>query len=152
MSIFPNKNKHEYRLGHVGQCSLATLKIKVWVRFITLKKNYWLIYFTLQYCIGFATHWLESIMGIREFPILDLPPTSLPIPSLWVIQMCQPRAPCFMHQTCTGDSFNIWQFTGFNAILPHYPALALSHRVQKSVQDIWVSFAVSHTGLSLKSF
>ena len=40
----------------------------------------------------------------------------------------------------------------FNAILPNHPTLSLSHRVQKTVLYICVSFAVSHTGLSLPSF
>ena len=39
--------------------------------------------------------------------------------------------------------------TCFNAILPNHPTLSLSHRVQKSILYISVSFAVSHTGLSL---
>ena len=57
-----------------------------------------------------------------------------------------------MHQTWTGESFHIWYYTYFNAILPNYPTLALSHSIQKTVLYVCVSFAVSHTGLSLPSF
>ena len=39
------------------------------------------IYVTLQHCIGFAIHWLESTMGVRVFPILNPPPNSLSHPS-----------------------------------------------------------------------
>ena len=118
---------------------------------------YFLFYFnwrliTLQYCIGFAIHQHESATGVPMFPILNPPPTSLPTPSLWVIPVHQPRAPCVMHQTWTGDSFHIWYYTCFNPILPNHPTLFLSHRVQMTVLYICVSFAVSHTGLSLPSF
>ena len=82
-------------------------------------------------------------MGVHVFPILKLPPTSLPIPSLWVIPVHQPQASCIMHWTWTGDSFHIWQFTCFNAILPYHLTLALSHRVQNTVQYICVSLALS---------
>ena len=59
--------------------------------------------------------------------------------------------PCVMHQTWIGDSLHIWYFTCFNAIFQYYPP-SLSHRVQKTVQYICVSFAVLHTGLLLPSF
>ena len=128
-----------------------------WSSYIGFLKIYKFIYFnwrliTLQYCIGFAIHQHVSTTGIHVFPILNPSPSSLPIPSLWVIPAHQPQASSIMHQTWTGDSFHIWYFTCFNAILPNHPTLALSHRVQKTVLYICVSFAVSHTGLSLPSF
>ena len=66
-----------------------------------------LFIFTLQYCIGFAIHQHASATGVHVFPILNPPPTSLPIPSLWVIPVHQPQASCILHRTWTGDSFLI---------------------------------------------
>ena len=112
-----------------------------------------LFYFlTFQYCIGFAIYQNESTTGIHVFPILNPPPSSLPVPSLWVIPVHQPQASSIVHWTWTGDSFHIWYYTCFNAILPNHPTLSLSHRVQKTVLYIRVSFAVLYTGLLLPSF
>ena len=41
------------------------------------------------------------------FPILNLPPSSLPVPSLWVVSVHHPQASSIMHLTWTGDSFHL---------------------------------------------
>ena len=94
---------------------------------------------TLQHCIGFVIHQHESTTGIHVFPILNPPPSSLPVPSLWVIPVHQPQATSITHRTWTGNSFHIWYYTCFNAILPNHPTLSISHRVQKTVLYICVS-------------
>ena len=152
MSIFHNLMPFRW----LAKCLLRSMALR-FVHHLLKFFKYKFIYFnwrliTLQYCIGFAIHQHESATGVHMVPILNPPPTSLHIPSLWVIPVHQPRASCIMHWTWTGDSFHIWYYTCFNAILPNHPTLALSHRVQKTVPYIWVSFAVSHTGLSLPSF
>ena len=84
-----------------------------------------IIFFTLQYCIGFAIHQHASTTGVPMFPIWNPPPTSLPIPSLWVIPVHQPQASCIPHWTRTGDSFLIWYYACFHAIFPNHPPLPL---------------------------
>ena len=68
------------------------------------------------------------------FPILNPSPSSLPIPSLWVVPVHQPQASSIVHRTWTGNSFHTWYYTWcFNAILPNLSTLSLSHRVHKTV-------------------
>ena len=76
---------------------------------------------TLQYCSGFAIHWHGSTTGVHVFPIMNPILTSLPIPSLWVIPLLQPWAPCLMHLTWLEIYFtyvNIHVSTLFSQIIP----------------------------------
>ena len=144
------------KLTHLLLGRKAMINLDSFLLFFLFFK-YKFIYFnwrliTLQYCIGFAIHQRESATGVHMFPFLNPPPTSLPVPSLWVIPVHQPQASCILHRTWTGDLFLIWYYTCFNAILPNHPTLSLSHRVQKTVLYICISFAVLHTGLLLPSF
>ena len=121
--------------------------------YINVKKIFFklLLFFTLQYCIGFAIHQHASTMGVHVLPILNPTPTSLPIPSLWVIPVYQPQASCI----CIKPGLVIYflydiihVLMPFSQIIPH----SLSHRDQKTVLYIYVSFAVSYTGLLLPCF
>jgi len=49
------------------------------------------------------------------FPILNPPPSSRPISSLWVVPVYQPQASSIVCRTWTGDLFHIWYYTCFNA-------------------------------------
>ena len=132
-------------LRHVSWRASCLCSCQFFFQYKFINFNWRLI--TLQYCIGFAIHQHESTTGIHVFPILNPPPSSIPVPSLWVISVHQPEASSIMHWTGTGDLFHIWYYTCFNVILPNHPTLSLSHRVQKTVLYICVSFAVSCTPL-----
>ena len=104
--------------------------------------------FTILYWFCHISTWIHH----RHTCVSHPEPSSLLIPSLWVVPVHQPQKSSIVHRTWTGDSFHIWYYTYFNAILPNLPTLSLSHRVHKTVLYISVSFAVSYTGLLLPSF
>ena len=107
-------------------------------------------YFTILYWFCHTLTWIHHRCTWVPNPE---PPSHLPP---HIISLGHPSAPApsilYPASNWTGDSFLIWYYTCFNAILPNHPTLSLSHRVQKIVLYICVSFAVSHTGLSLPSF
>ena len=104
--------------------------------------------FTILYWFCQISKWIRHRYTCVPHP----EPSSLPVPSLWVVPVHQSQASSMVHRTWTGDSFHIWYYTYFNAILPNHPTLSLSHRVQKTILYISVSLAVSYTGLLLPSF
>ena len=90
--------------------------------------NLFFYFLTLQYCIGSVIHRNESATGIHVFPILNPPPSSLPIPSLWVVPVHQPQASSIVHRIWTGDSFNIWYYTYFNPFSISFQIASLFER------------------------
>ena len=96
--------------------------------------------FTILYWFCHISTWIHHWYTCVPHPELSslLPP----VPSLWVVPPHQPQASSIVHWTQTGDSFHIWYYTCFNAILPNHPTLSLSHRLQKTVLYICASYAV----------
>ena len=62
---------------------------------------------------------------------LNVPPTSLPTLSLWVVPENRLWVPCFLHQTHTGQLFYRWWYTCFSAALSNRPALPFTCWVRK---------------------
>ena len=80
-------------------------------------------YFTILDWIGHTSTWIRH--GCTHVSPPGPPPTSFPIPSVWVIPVHQPQASCILHWTWTVDSFLKWYYMCFNAILPNHTPLPL---------------------------
>ena len=104
---------------------------------------------TLQYCSGFChtltwiSHGFTCVPHPEPRSHLSPHPTPLGRPS------APAPSTCLVHPTWAGGLFHTWWYTCFNAVLSEHPTLAFSHRVQKSVLYICVSFSVLHIGSSL---
>ena len=102
--------------------------------FQLLKEHFFLfIYFTLQYCIGFVIHWLESATGVHVFPLLNPRPTSLPIP------LGHPSAPA--PSTLYHASNLDWQFISHMIIYMfqcHSPISSHSRPLPQSPKDCYI--------------
>ena len=96
---------------------------------------------TLQYCIGSATHQHDSTTGVHVFPILNPPPTSLPVSSFRVIPVHQPQASCIEPGWATHFIYDIVHISmPFSQIIPPSPSPTES----KTLFYTSVSLLLSH--------
>ena len=109
-----------------------------------------LFYFTILYWLCHTLTWICH--GCTCVPHPE-PHSHLPTHPIPLGHPSAP-APSILYHALNLD----WRFIShmilymFQCHYPNHPTLALSHRVQKTAVYICVSFAVSHTGLSLPSF
>ena len=86
---------------------------------------------TLQYCIGSAIHQHESTTDIHMFPIPNSSPSSLPVPSLWVVPL-HPKHPVSCIEPWLAIHFIydiIYVSMPFSQIFPPSPSLTESKRL-----------------------
>ena len=101
--------------------------------------------FTILYWFCHISKWIRHRYTCVPHP----EPSSLLPPHTTPLGHPSAPAPSIQYRALNLDW---WLVSYFNAILPNHPTLSLSHRVQKTVLYISISFAVSYTRLLLPSF
>jgi len=142
---WPRDQTHVSYIGR--QIFFFSMVARIIFFFFTSLLYFILFYFTILYWFCHTSTWIRH--GHTRVPHPE-PPSHLPPHTIPPDHPSAP-APSILYRTWAGDSFLIY-YTCFSAIPQNHPTLSLSHRVQKSVLYILVSFAVLHTGLSLPSF
>ena len=111
----------------------AIIIVEWWYFIMVLTWIFFFFFFlTLQYFIGFAIYQHESTTGIHMFPILNPPPSSLPIPSLWVVQCTSPKHPvsCIKPGLATHFIYDIIHVSmPYSQIIPPSPSPKESKRL-----------------------
>ena len=98
---------------------------------------------TLQYCVGFGIHSHESATGVHVFPIMNLPPTSLPTHLSGSSQCSSPEHPVSCIEPGLAIYFtydNVHVSMPFSQIIPPSPSPTGSNRLFY----ISVSLLLSH--------
>ena len=94
--------------------------------FFFLKANYFIMLYWFCHTLTSTCH------SVHVFPILNPPPTSLPIPSLWVIQCTSPEHPVSCIEPGLAIHFtydNIHVSMPFSQIIPPSPSPTESKRL-----------------------
>ena len=106
------KTEGGFVLATLSKSQLSVIFLFFNINLFQLEVNY----FTILYWFCHTSTWIHH--RYTHVPHPEPSPSSLPIPSLWVISVHQPQVSSIMHRTWTGNLFHIWYFTCFNAILP----------------------------------
>ena len=96
--------------------------------FLCQKIRKFILFFLFLFFNFIILYWFCHISKWIRHRFTGVPhpePSSLPVPSIWVIPVHQPQASSIVHWTWTGNSFHIWYYTCFNAIFPNDPILSL---------------------------
>ena len=88
------------------------------ILFILFIYTYICFYFTILYWFCHISTCIrhECTRVPHPEPPSHLPPHTIPLGH----PVHQPQVSCILHWTWTGDSFHIWYYTCFNAILPNH--------------------------------